>query len=81
MSLKSREFWVSSTQLTGLCILKPEAVSPSCRDIIVSMLWEMMRACFDFLEKKTIGVGGEGGGGEGGGHATSTGPSPGYGPV
>ena len=27
--------------MTGLCILKPENVSPSCRDIIVSVLWEM----------------------------------------
>ena len=29
------------THWTGLCNLKPENVSPSCRDIIVSMLWEM----------------------------------------
>ena len=27
--------------MTGLCILKQENVSPSCRDIIVSVLWEM----------------------------------------
>ena len=53
--LKSREFWVSSTHWTGLCILKPETVSPSCRDIIVSMFWQMMRACFDFLGQKTGG--------------------------
>ena len=26
----------------GLCILKPENVSPSCRDIIVSMLWSQL---------------------------------------
>ena len=48
---------MSSTHWTGLCILKPENVSPSCRDIIVSMFWQMMRACFDFLGQKT----GEGG--------------------
>ena len=53
--LKSREFWVSSTHWTGLCILKPETVSPSCRDIIVSMFWQMMRACFDFLGGKNWG--------------------------
>ena len=53
--LKSREFWVPSTHWTGLCILKPETVSPSCRDIIVSMFWQMMRACFDFLGQKTGG--------------------------
>ena len=53
--LKSRELWVSSTHWTGLCILKPETVSPSCRDIIVSMFWQMMRACFDFLGQKTGG--------------------------
>ena len=42
------------------CILKPENVSPSCKDIIVSMLWgvniffpTLMRACFDFLGQKT----------------------------
>ena len=68
--LKSREFWVSSTHWTGLCILKPETVSPSCRDIIVSMFWQMMRACFDFLGQKT-----------GGGGSTSLGPSQGCGPV
>ena len=39
--LKSREFWVRRTHQIGLCILKPENVSRSCRDIIVSMLWEM----------------------------------------
>ena len=48
---------MSSTDWTGLCILKPETVSPSCRDIIVSMLWEMMRACFDFLGQKPGGGG------------------------
>ena len=53
--LKSREFWVSSTHWTGLCILKPETVSPRCRDIIVSMFWQMMHACFDFLGQKTGG--------------------------
>ena len=29
------------THWTGLRILKPENVSPNCRDIIVSVLWEM----------------------------------------
>ena len=29
------------THWTGLCNLKSENVSPNCRDIIVSMLWEM----------------------------------------
>ena len=57
--LKSRGFWVSSAHWTGLCILKPETVSPSCRDMIVSMFWEMMCACFDFLGAKNWG-GGEG---------------------
>ena len=56
--------------LVGLCILKPETVSPSCRDIIVSMFWQMMRACFDFLGQKT-----------GGGGSTSLCPSQGCGPV
>ena len=46
---------MSSTHWTSLCILKPETVSPSCRDIIVSMFWQMMRACFDFLGQKTGG--------------------------
>ena len=46
---------MSSTHWTGLCILKPETVSPRCRDIIVSMFWQMMRACFDFLGQKTGG--------------------------
>ena len=39
--LKSRGFWVWRTHWTGLCILKPENVSPSCRDITVPMLLEM----------------------------------------
>ena len=30
-----------TTHWTGLCILKLENVSSSCRDIIVSVLWEM----------------------------------------
>ena len=38
-------------------ILKPENVSSSWRDIIVSMLWEinfnLICACFDFLGEKT----------------------------
>ena len=38
--LKSKEFWVCRTHLTAPCILKTN-VSPSCRHIIVSMLWEM----------------------------------------
>ena len=33
--MKSRGFGVWMTHWTGLCILKPENVSPSCRDIIV----------------------------------------------
>ena len=36
--LKSRGFSVRRSHQTGLCILKPENVSPSCRDIILSML-------------------------------------------
>ena len=59
--------------MTALCIIKPENVSPSCRHIIVSMLWgdeflfsTFMPACFDFWGQKT------GGGGEG---------SPCYGPA
>ena len=39
--LKSRRFWVQRTHRTGLCILKPENVSHSCRDITVSKLLEM----------------------------------------
>ena len=57
--LKSRGLWVSSTHWTGLCILKPETVSPSCRDIIVSMFWQMMHACFDFLGQNWEGEGWE----------------------
>ena len=36
-----RGFLVWRNHWTGLCSLKPENVSPSCRDIIVSMLWEI----------------------------------------
>ena len=36
--LKSRGFSVRRSHQTGLCILKPENVSPSCRDIILSIL-------------------------------------------
>ena len=57
--LKSRGFGVSSTHWTGLCILKPETVSPRCRDIIVSMFWQMMHACFDFLGQNWEGEGWE----------------------
>ena len=41
MHLRSRGFGVQMTHWTGLCILEPENVSPSCRDIIVSMLSEI----------------------------------------
>ena len=33
--MKGIGFWVRRTYWTGLCILKPENVSPSCRDMIV----------------------------------------------
>ena len=39
--LKSRGYWVRMSHWIGLCFLKPENVSPSCRNIIVSMLWKM----------------------------------------
>ena len=67
--LKSREFWVSSTHWTGLCILKPETVSPSCRDISFNVLAD--DACMFWLfGAKNWGEG-----------STSLGPSQGCGPV
>ena len=53
--LKSRGIWVSSTHWTGLCILKPETVSPSCRDIIVLMFWRWCVHVLTFGGKKTGG--------------------------
>ena len=60
---KRREFWVWRTHWAGLCILKPLNVSPSFRDIIVSMLWNMIRFGSLFLDKGASHVAMGGGGG------------------
>ena len=62
--LESRGFGVRRTHWTSLCILKPENVSPSCRDIIVSMLWififNFYSCMFWLFGEKYWGEGGKG---------------------